>query len=560
MYKYIEENGYCRNCLSKHHKSSNGDIFEGIEKTTNISKKQIESWFSEPDCPEGYEVVRQYWARAPYSFISIVHNEENDDYRYMINEPVMDASESTVVDEAHWKLNLELIFGDIESEEATMKELRTRLSDIAEEHNVSLEDGNLHKFKYYLERDFSGYGRIDALMCDSNVEDISCNGSEDNIFVYHTDYENIITDVVFDNSSLKSFVQKLADMCGESVSSSEPMFDGHLSDESRVQGTLGTEVTPIGSTFTIRKFNRVPFTPVDLIKKGTFNAEQLAYLWMAVEYNKSVLFVGGVASGKTTTMNAVSMFIPPKAKVVTAEETREIVLPQKNWIRGVTGSGISGMEGEDDIDMDKLLQYAVRQRPEYLGMGEIRGKEANTLLQAVSTGHTILSTLHADSVESSIKRLVSPPINVPREMVENLDIVCLQKRTQMEDKNGEMISVRRNAEISEVLKLRDNSQFESRRVSQWDEENDNFIHSMEDSEVLEKLAIENRWTKEDIRHKIGHRKEILEYLVEQNIQDELFVAQVLQAYMINNEKILKQVRSNNLDRQEIESMAYASFE
>lgn len=477
----------------------------------------------------------------------------------MINEPVMDASESTVVDEARWKLNFESIFDDIESEEEIIKELRAHLSDIAEEHNVSLEDGNLHKFKYYLERSFSRYGRIDALMCDSNIKEISCHGGEDNIFVYHTDYEYIMTGAMFDNSSLKSFVRKLADMCRESVSLSEPIFDGHLSDESYVQGTLGTEMS-IGGTFTIKKFNRVPFTPVDLIKEGMFNPEQLAYLWMAVEHNKNVLFVGEGSSGKTTTMNAVSMFIPPKAKVATVEEIKEISLPQKNRISGTTRKGVGGEGGGDDIDMHELLGRTLRQRPEYILLGEIRGEEAQTLFQAMTTGHTTYSTMHAETVDAAIGRLTNPPINVPKRMIPALDIICMQKKTHMEVESGEIISVHGNSEISEVSKLRDNGQFESQVVSQQDEKNDNFIQLMEDSKILEELATEKRWTEEDIRCEIGQRKEILEYLVEKNIQDELFVAQILQAYMINNGKILKQVRSNNLDRQEIESMAYASFE
>jgi flagellar protein FlaI len=559
IYRYIEKDGYCRNCLSNHHESSNDDIFEEIENTTSISKEQIESWFSEPDYSEGYEVVRQYWARAPYSFVSIIYNKENDNYRYMINEPVMDASESTVVDEARCELNSEPISDDIESEEARIKELRARLSDIAEEHNVSLEDGNLHKFKYYLERSFSGYGRIDALMCDSNVKEISCHEGEDNIFVYHTDYEYIMTGAIFDNSSLKSFVRKLADMCRESVSLSEPIFDGHLSDESHVQGTLGTEMS-IGDAFTIKKFDRVPFTPVDLIKEGTFNPEQLAYLWIAVEQNKNILFLGEGSSGKTTTMNAVSMFIPPKAKVATVEETKEISLPQKNWISGTTRRGVGGEEGGEDIDMHELLGSALQQRPEYIVLGDIRGEETQTLFQAMTTGHTAYSTMHAETVDTAIGRLTNPPINVPKRMITALDIICMQKKTHMKVEGGETISVHRNSEISEVPKLRDDGQFESQVVSQWDERNDNFIQLMEDSKILEKIATEKGWTEEDIRRKIGQRKETLEYLVEKNIQDELFVAQVLQAYMINNEKILKQVRSNNLDRQEIESMAYASFD
>ena len=190
------------------------------------------------------------------------------------------------------------------------------------------------------------------------------------------------------------------------------MVDAAMPDGSRIQMTLGTAVTSHGSTFTIRKFKDVPLTPIDLINWKTFSSENMAYLWLCIENNKSLIFAGGTASGKTSSLNAVSLFMPERAKIVTLEDTRELQLPHPNWIPGVTRDAFTADE-RGAIDMYDLLKAALRQRPEYLLVGEVRGKEALTLFQAMSTGHTTFSTMHADSVASAIHRLENPPISVP---------------------------------------------------------------------------------------------------------------------------------------------------
>ncbi|MDK2796230.1 MAG: archaeal flagellar protein FlaI, partial [Archaeoglobaceae archaeon] len=217
-----------------------------------------------------------------------------------------------------------------------------------------------------------------------------------------------------------------------------------MPDGSRIQLTLGKEVTDHGSTFTIRKFREEPVTPVDLIAWKTFSAEQMAYLWLCIENKKSLIFAGGTASGKTTSMNAISLFIPRRAKIVTIEDTRELMLPHENWIPAVTRDAFHGEKGK--IDMYDLLRAALRQRPEYIIVGEVRGREALTLFQAMTTGHTTYSTLHADSVSGAIHRLENPPIEVPRAMLEALNIISVQAQTYVNDRR-----VRRNIEIAEIV-------------------------------------------------------------------------------------------------------------
>ena len=202
------------------------------------------------------------------------------------------------------------------------------------------------------------------------------------------------------------------------------MLDATLPDGSRLQLTLGTEVTTRGTSFTIRKFREEPFSPIELMEYGTFSSDELVYFWLAIENNMSMLFIGGTASGKTTSLNAVSLFIPPSAKVVSIEDTREITLYHDNWIASVTREALT--EGGNAINMFDLLRAAMRQRPEFILVGEVRGAEAQTLFQAMNTGHTTFSTMHAGSVDAAIHRLESEPLNVPRNMVQALNIVSVQ--------------------------------------------------------------------------------------------------------------------------------------
>ena len=225
---------------------------------------------------------------------------------------------------------------------------------------------------------------------------------------------------------LSNYVTKLAQKCGKNISVAEPMLDATMPDGSRIQMTLSKAVTTNGSTFTIRKFRADPITATDLIKYKTMSPEMVAFMWLAVENGINALIAGGTASGKTSTLNAICLFIPRESKIVSIEETREINLPHPNWIPGAVRSGFGEVVNEKfagEIDLYDLMKAALRQRPEYILVGEIRGKEAYVLFQAMATGHTTYSTVHADSTESLIHRLEGKPIEIPRVMLQSLDIV-----------------------------------------------------------------------------------------------------------------------------------------
>ncbi|MFW6385421.1 MAG: type II/IV secretion system ATPase subunit, partial [Halodesulfurarchaeum sp.] len=372
---------------------------------------------------DGLEEIDRYWVNAPFAFVSVNYDAEANDHKYVIVEPDLDEFERELLEEIFEDLRNTLIFEaeyDPENPEATLKgHLRDRL----ERYGVSVDTNTFYSIFYYLYRAFQGYGKIDPIMHDPHIEDISCDGYDLPIFVYHDEYTDVETNREYEEAELDNFVIRLAQQSGQHISVGDPVRGTTLPDGSRAELALGKEVTPRGSAFTIRKYAEEPFTPATLVDLGTYSLDQMAYLWMAIENNKSLVFAGGTASGKTTSMNAVSMFVPPRSKVLTIEDTRELRLYHDNWLSAITRESM----GEDeDITMYDLLRSALRHRPEYIVVGEVRGREAMTLFQAMNTGHTTFSTMHADSVQTVINRLENEPINVPRAMIQSLDVLTVQ--------------------------------------------------------------------------------------------------------------------------------------
>ncbi|HML27053.1 MAG TPA: type II/IV secretion system ATPase subunit, partial [Methanomethylovorans sp.] len=347
-------------------------------------------------------------------------------------------------------------------------------------------------------RDFLGFGRIDAIMRDMRLEDVSCDGPNTPIYIYHKAYNSVPTNVLFsDDDELDTFAIRIAQLCGRHISIANPLLDATMPDGSRIQITLGREVTTRGSTFTIRRFNENPITPANLVNFHTFSTAMMAYLWMAVDSSKSIVFVGGTASGKTTAMNAVSLFIQPEMKIVSIEDTRELNLSHPNWIPGVTRESFAGEE-RGSIQMYELLRASLRQRPEYILVGEVRGAEAYVLFQAMSTGHTTFSTMHADSVQSVVHRLENPPINVPRIMIQALDIVSIQ--AQVKER------VRRCKSLTEIVGVDPRTgELLTNEVFIWDAAKDSFQYSGR-SYMLESIMENRGWNEEKLKDELKKRQ------------------------------------------------------
>ncbi|MCZ7398401.1 MAG: type II/IV secretion system ATPase subunit [Candidatus Methanoperedens sp.] len=484
---------------------------------------------------EGYKEIERYWVNEPYSFVVILFNPEKNSYLYYVAEPKLSDFEDLLLREIKDRLKDVLLFEDVKNDVDKEKILTDKVRKVIKDYAIDITPLTLEKILYYTRRDFIKFGKIDPLMHDNGIEDISANGYDIPIYLYHKKYTNMPTNIFFTESELDSYVIRLAQRCGKHVSVAEPMVDATMPDGSRIQMTLGTEVTTHGATFTIRKFSEVPITPVDLINWNTFSAEEMAYLWLCIENNKSLIFAGGTASGKTSSLNAVSLFIPWQAKIISLEDTRELKLPHPNWIPGITRDSFTA-DGRGSIDMYDLLRAALRQRPEYLLVGEVRGKEALTLFQAMSTGHTTFSTMHADSVSSAIHRLENPPISVPRSMIQALNIISIQAQTFVKGKRA-----RRNMKLVEITDIDPTTRnIRTNDIFAWDPLTDKF-HRVGESKALNEVMIRRGWNIGDLKRELSNRQKILEFMVDNKISDFNAIATIIHDYQVTPDKVLKKL-------------------
>jgi flagellar protein FlaI len=470
--------------------------------------------------PLDARVVETTWLIEPFAR-ACIHVDAHGGLVYAVEEPRLTDLEEALMATVNERLRDTLIREPGESflaphvAQAALRLLRMYRPDI--------DRRTAYRIGYYFLRNYLGAGPIEPLMRDPQIEDISCNGPDLPTFVAHARHQSIKTNVVMDELALNSFTIKLAQRGGKLLSVAQPLVDATLPDGSRLQAALGREVTSRGSAFTIRKFREDPLTAVDLIRNGTHSLDTMAFLWLAVEMRRSLIIMGATASGKTTTLNCISQFIPPPVKIVSIEDTREITLQHENWLAAVTRDGIgSTAEG---IGMFDLLRAALRQRPEYLIVGEIRGQEGLTLFQAMSTGHTCFSTMHAGSVENAVYRLENAPINVPRVMLTSLDFLLLQG--QVDSGKGPTRRMLSLTELSGVDPQTRN--LRTNEVFRYEPNEDKPVGGGHSS-VLEATRNKLGWTRARLDDEIASRRAVLERLVQENRRHYTDVARAVRGF------------------------------
>ncbi|WP_342304642.1 type II/IV secretion system ATPase subunit [Methanolobus sp. ZRKC5] len=485
-----------------------------------------------------FKEVELYEVNPLYGYIRIAYDPESHEYQYQAIEAVLTEKEQELLEAIKLKF-IETL--DVNLKEISRKNaeafLKENVVKYLQEYRINISPRKRERIMYHIVRDFVGYGEIDVLMRDQYLEDISCDGPNTPIYIYHKEYNSIPSNIEFPSDAvLDSFAIRIAQICGRHISIARPILDATMPDGSRIQMTLGREITTRGSTFTIRRFKDNPISPTNLVDFHTFSTAMMAYLWLSVESNKSLIFAGGTASGKTTAMNAVSLFIQPEMKIVSIEDTRELNLSHPNWIPGVTRQAFSG-EDKGSIEMYELLRASLRQRPEYIIVGEVRGAEAYVLFQAMSTGHTTFSTMHADSVQSVVHRLENPPINVPRIMIQALDLVAIQVQVKV---GGER--VRRCKSLTEIVGVDPRTgELLTNDVFVWDAARDMFQYSGR-SYVVEGVMESRGWTEEKVRDELKQRQNILEWARNKKISNFKDFAKIVVAYNREPEMIMKIVR------------------
>jgi len=487
-------------------------------------------------------VLDQYYLNKPFADATIV-KEGTGQIKYLVSEVSLSEVEKTQLNQIKELLTDELNvnFKKLGSSEKTVSYLKKQIQSIIKNYRLKVDAASFEKIAYYIVRDYIYFDKIDPLMKDPKIEDISCNGSGVPIFIWHQEYESIPTNIAFQTAEeLDRFILKLTYMTGRAISIAQPVVDASLPDQSRIQLTYEKEVTRKGSSFTIRKFRERPFTITDLIIFKTLSPEIAAYLWYIIERQASALVVGGTACGKTVTINMISMFIKPTAKIVSIEDTAELQLPHENWLPSVvrTGFGVSGKVSE--ISLYDLLRNAMRQRPEYIIVGEVRGAEAYTLVQAIATGHGGLATLHADSVEAAVHRLETEPMNIPRPLITTMDVISVQARVRLGDK-----SVRRIISVSEIVGIDPiTKEILTNEVFKWDPKTDSFLYSGR-SYVLEKLVKRHGLVFDAAVKEIENRKLLIQWMAKNQVRDYKDVVETIRFYYLDPATVLEKIRKEN---------------
>jgi len=527
---------------------------QNIGAENNVAENPLSSNLDDPSMKLGISgaavqapikdlaILEHYPVNDPYAYVNIARDVVKGNITYSVEEPTLTEVDITnlrrlkgILDEV-----LQLKPTELQSKQAAGEYLVKKCNEVLDNYRFGLDPDTRGKLLYYVVRDNLGYGKIDPIMRDPLIEDVSCNGINVPLYIWHRKFESIPTNIRFETADeLDTTALRLSYLCGSHVSIAQPLLDASLPDGSRINLTYGSEVTRKGSTFTIRKFKADPFTVTDLVSYKSLSPEMAAFFWYAVENRVSILVAGGIAAGKTTLLNCLSMFIKPDLKVVSIEDTPELNLPHENWIPAATRSHFGLSTENADVSLFDLLKASLRQRPDYIIVGEIRGAEAYTLFQAMSTGHLGMSTVHAESVESCVYRLESAPMNIPRTLIAGIDIILVQKRVEIGGK-----PVRKTVSTSEIVGLDPRSgEILTNEVYRWNPAEDTFDFTGR-SYIIEKIADKTGKTPEQASEEIQRRAKVIQWMVKTNVRNYKGVSNIVRSYLENPEPILAEALKN----------------
>ena len=483
------------------------------------------------ETPAGSILLEKYPLKAPFSYANIIQNQDSGSVSYQIDEIKLSQSEQVTYNQLY-----QLIEENIDSPE-TIEEnfgFMSFVNKILKENEklfLDLPQGSIEKVKYYLERNIDGFGDIDPIMQDPNIEDVSCSGIDTPIYVWHRKYDSIPCNVSYKDEKLNSFVSRIVFRAGKHISSAYPISDLALQGNHRISVLYQKEVTPKGTSFTIRKFKQDPYSIVDLITFGTISVEIAAYLWLLMESKMSIMVIGSTGSGKTTILNAITGLINPDFKIFSVEDVSEINIKHQNWFSLISRTGF-GSEGEGEIGLYDLIKSGVRHRPDYIIVGEIRGSEAYVMFQAMATGHGGLCTMHADSLESASKRLQQKPMDIPASYMALMNCAIVIRRVKGADGKGvrKAVSVQ---EIKDAITYHD--------AFKWNPKSDYFNPELKDSEMLQRISEQSGRDMEEIFEELKRREIVLKWLVQRGIRRYDKVAETVGKYYRDPSALMKEI-------------------
>ena len=417
--------------------------------------------------------------------------------------------------------------------------LFARLSQTHPNNNMTNE--YLDRLSNKVLRDLVGYGEIDPLIQDDDLEEIMIIGIGKPVYVYHRKYGMMKTNIQFsDERELRNLIDSIARQINRRIDQESPILDGRLLDGSRINATI-PPVSADGPSLTIRKFKKDPLTIIDLINSKTISVELAAFFWLCFDglgvKSANAIISGGTSSGKTTTLNAISAFINPKERIITIEDTLELQIPHEHVIRMETRP--ANVENKGELTMNDLVKNSLRQRPDRIIVGEVRAEEAITLFTALNTGHSGFGTLHSNDARETITRLTNEPMSVPEIMIQAIDFIIMQNRIYAP--SG--VSFRRISEVAEVVGIEEGV-IQLNKIFQWNPELDIIENISVSSKTLSQIANLSGKSINELHQEIGNRELVLKHMVDHDIRSVEDVNAVLELYYKNPKKVLDRIMLN----------------
>lgn len=481
----------------------------------NVIKKQFDSIGSNFDVVPQYNVFKQKYSSEEKLLLS--------ELRENLVDLAISSDESLQVNE-------DKLLNDIKNF------LFAKLANNSQNNTISNE--YLDNLARKLFQDLVGYGEIDPLIRDDNLEEIMVIGIDKPVFVYHREYGMMKTNILFkDAGEVMNLIDSIARQINRRIDQESPILDGRLPDGSRVNATI-PPISADGPSMTIRKFKRDPLTIIDLINSKTISVELAAFFWLCFDglgvKSANAIISGGTSSGKTTTLNALSSFINPKERIITIEDTLELQIPHEHVIRMETR--LPNVENRGELTMNDLVKNSLRQRPDRIIVGEVRGSEAITLFTALNTGHSGFGTLHSNDARETITRLTNAPMSVPNIMISAIDFIIMQNRIYRSDG----VSFRRISEVAEVSGIEEGV-IQLNKIFEWDPQSDTIKNVGITSKTLTEIANVSGNSLNSLYDEIKNREIVLQHMVNQNIRSIRDVSTVLEMYYLDSQKVLNRI-------------------
>lgn len=481
----------------------------------NVIKKQFDSIGSNFDIVPQYNVFKQKYSSEEKLLLS--------ELRENLVDLAISSDESLQVNE-------DKLLNDIKNF------LFAKLANNSQNNAISNE--YLDNLARKLFQDLVGYGEIDPLIRDDNLEEIMVIGIDKPVFVYHREYGMMKTNILFkDAGEVMNLIDSIARQINRRIDQESPILDGRLPDGSRVNATI-PPISADGPSMTIRKFKRDPLTIIDLINSKTISVELAAFFWLCFDglgvKSANAIISGGTSSGKTTTLNALSSFINPKERIITIEDTLELQIPHEHVIRMETRP--PNVENRGELTMNDLVKNSLRQRPDRIIVGEVRGSEAITLFTALNIGHSGFGTLHSNDARETITRLTNAPMSVPNIMISAIDFIIMQNRIYRSDG----VSFRRISEVAEVSGIEEGV-IQLNKIFEWDPQSDTIKNVGITSKTLTEIANVSGNSLNSLYDEIKNREIVLQHMVDQNIRSIRDVSTVLEMYYLDSQKVLNRI-------------------